>query len=96
MTNGDPNPAPAAIPWYRSPVYIGAVVTVVSSLASVAPKAATELGLTSSDAISHLVDTVFGVVTVASGAYTAYKRSKSPVQPITMTQARADNHNGKT
>lgn len=92
MANGDTPPVPSAIPWYQSPVYIGAVVTVVSSLLSVAPKLATELGLTSSDAISHLVDTVFGFVALLAGSYTAWKRANSSVQPITMTKAGAANH----
>lgn|SRR5512146_1166605 len=96
MTNGNGttngNGLPGAIPWYQSPVYIGAVVTIVTTLASVAPKLATELGLTSADAISHFVQTILGSVALVSGLFTAWKRGTSSVQPITMTKAAAQNH----
>jgi hypothetical protein len=81
-----------AIPWYRSPVYIGAVVTILSTLASLAPKTFTALGLTSPDAISHTVDTVFQLIALGAGAFTAYKRSSSTAQPLTLTQTGADIH----
>ena len=81
-----------AIPWYRSPVYIGAVVTILSTLASLAPKTFVALGLTSPDSISHTVDTVFQLITLAAGGFTAYKRSSSTMQPLTLNQASADAH----
>lgn len=81
-----------AIPWYRSPVYIGAIVTILSTLASLAPKTFSTLGLTSPDSISHTVDTVFQFIALGAAVFTAYKRSNSTVQPLTLTQAAADAH----
>jgi len=83
-----------ALPFYKSPVYIGAIVTILSTLASLAPKTFTALGLTSPDAISHTVDTVFQLIALGAGAFTAYKRSSSTIQPLTLTQASADVHPG--
>ena len=81
-----------AIPWYRSPVYIGAVVTILSTLASLTPKTFLALGLTSPDTISHTVDTVFQLIALVAGGFTAYKRSSSSIQPLTLTQSGADVH----
>jgi hypothetical protein len=90
-----PNPAPTtvgAVPWYTSPVYIGALVTVISTLATLAPKAANALGLTTPGAIQTSVQNVFGVIALLSGIFTALKRQSSTVQPLTLTQAQADIH----
>lgn len=83
-----------ALPFYKSPVYMGAVVTILSTLASLAPKTFAALGLTSPGAISHTVDIVFQLIALVAAAFTAYKRSQSPIQPLTLTQAGADVHPG--
>jgi hypothetical protein len=79
-----------AIPWYKSPVYIGAVVTILSTITSLSPKLAALLG--SPDAISQNVTAFFSLVALGSGIFTAVKRQNSAVQPLTMTQAAADVH----
>lgn len=81
-----------AIPWYKSPVYIGAVVTVVSSIAGLFPKASQALGLTDPNTISNTVGAVFQVIALVSGVFTAQQRAASVIQPITLTQSSADNH----
>lgn len=81
-----------ALPWYRSPVMISQVVTAISALAAVAPKIATKIGLTSTDVISSDVTAIFGVIAILAPIYGAFKRAKSTVQPLTMTQAGADVH----
>lgn len=85
-----------AIPWYRSPVYVGAVVTIISTLLSLVPKLAAALGLTSPDAISHAVDSAFQLVALAAGVFTAYKRQSSPDQPLTLTKTGAETHPANT
>jgi hypothetical protein len=81
-----------ALPWYRSPVMIGAVVTIISTLAGLAPKIFAAIGLDNPTAIQSAVAAAFQVFALLSGIYTAVKRSNSTVQPLTTTQAKADAH----
>jgi len=85
-----------AIPWYQSKVMIGAVVTVVSTLLGLTPKFASALGLTSPGAIQTAVDSVFQVIALIAGLYTAVTRQASPIQPLTLTQKAADAHPANT
>jgi|SRR5580693_4982404 hypothetical protein len=88
-----PTPAPVtagALPWYRSPVYIGAVTTVLSTLLSLSPKAATAIGLNTPGSVSSAVEAVFQIVALGAGIFTALKRQTSASQPLTLTQKGAD------
>lgn len=79
----DPLPA---IPWYRSPVFIGAVVSIVSQLLVLT-------GLTdkvSPEDVAKYVDAVFQVIALAAAVFAAVQRQRSTIQPLTMTQAGAD------
>src|SRR5271155_717257 len=78
------------IPWYKSPTFVSATVTIVSSLVVLVPKAGVILGLTSPDSINVAVNALFEMITLIAGAVTAISRGKSTVQPITTTQAAAD------
>ncbi len=75
-----------AIPWFSSPVMVGAVVSILSQAfvifgVQVAP-----------DTISKDVDAVFQVIAIGAGLYSAYKRKSSTIQPLTLTQTGADIH----
>jgi len=86
-------PAPVttgALPWYKSSVYIGAVTTVVSTLVSLSPKAAVALGITTPGDVGPMVESVFQVIALLAGAFTAIKRQTSAAQPLTLTQKSAD------
>lgn len=84
------NLAPVALPWYRSPTYIGAVVTVLSTLASLAPKLFAAVGLTDPAMINTAVQAGFQVIALIAGIFTAVARAKSTVQPLTATKAGAE------
>lgn len=88
----DPTQQLPAIPWYKSPVQIAQLTTAVTALAAVAPKAAAYLGLTTPEAISTTVQNVCGGVSFLALAYGIIRRALSPIQPLTLTQARADAH----
>lgn len=81
-----------AIPWYQSKVYIGALVTLLSSLASLAPKLFIAMGLATPDAITTFVNAAFQIIAVVAGMYTLVKRKNSPIQPLTLTKAAAEIH----
>jgi|ERR1700722_208836 len=81
-----------ALPWYRSPVMIGAVVTIISTLAGLAPKAFAAVGLNNPTTIETTVAAAFQIFALLSGIFTAIKRTTSAVQPLTTTQAAADAH----
>jgi hypothetical protein len=86
----------AAIPWYKSPVMIGAVVTILSTLAGLAPKAFAAIGLNNPTAIETAVASAFQIFALLAGIFTAIKRTTSAVQPLTATQAGADAHPATT
>lgn len=77
------------IPWYRSPVFVGVIVSVIMqvlALLHVADKVA-EADL------SKLVDLVLQLIALAAAGYAAWKRQRSPIQPLASTQKSADNKN---
>jgi hypothetical protein len=71
---------------------IGAVVTILSTLAGLAPKAFAAIGLNNPTAIETTVASAFQIFALISGVFTAIKRTTSTVQPLTGTQAQADAH----
>lgn len=73
------------IPWYKSPVQISLVTTIVSGLISLFPKVGAALGITSSEAAGNVVTQVFGAIAVLAPIVGAIFRAKSPVQPLTLT-----------
>jgi hypothetical protein len=83
---------PTAIPWYKSPQTIGLITTFVAAAIALFPKAGVLLGLTSPNEIQTAVSNAAGVVAVIAPFIGTIVRAKSTVQPITLTQAQADNH----
>ena len=81
-----------AIPWYKSPVYIGAVVTILSTLGSLSPKLAGLLGISTAADTATLVNNAFGIIALVAGVFTAIKRQTSIIQPLTLTAASAAAH----
>jgi microcystin-dependent protein len=81
-----------AIPWYKSPQTIGLVTTAVAALVALFPKVGQALGLTSPGAISTAVSNVAGFIALIAPIVGTVVRAKSKVQPVTLTQARADDN----
>jgi hypothetical protein len=76
---------PAALPWYRSPVYVGIVTSIVSQLLAAAGKA----DLFSTEQINTVVTWGFQGIALGALAVAEYKRRKSKVQPLRLTKATA-------
>jgi uncharacterized membrane protein YqjE len=87
-----PTPTVGAAPWYTSQVYIGAVITVLSTILGLAPKVAQALNLTNPGTIATTVTSVFQVIALIAGIFTAVKRQNSTIQPLTLTADSAANH----
>src|ERR1700679_2364747 len=88
-----PTPTPVtagAIAWYRSPQQIGLVTTAVSAAIALFPKLGQALGLSSATAVSDAVTNIFGVIALVAPVVGSFIRAKSKVQPLTLTQARAN------
>lgn len=81
-----------AIPFYKSPQTIGLVTTFVSAAIALFPKAGQLLGLAAPGAVESAVTSIFGAIAVIAPIVGAIARTKSTVQPITLTQAQADVH----
>ena len=81
-----------AIPWYKSSVTRGALISFATLLGVLAPKLAAVLGLTSTNAISAVVDNLLIVCAAIAALSTFIARVRSPIQPVTLTQAAADVH----
>lgn len=74
------------IPWYRSPVYVGAIVSLLTQLTVLFGVA----HLVTPEQIQTNVDAALQLVALGAAAFAAYKRQKSDVQPLTLTKASAD------
>lgn len=84
MTTTDPNTV-GAVPWYESPVQISQIVACISGVFTVFPQLAALLGMTDTTKIT-------AAVTVAAAIAGLIFRARSKIQPLTLTQSRADNH----
>lgn len=84
MTTTDPDTVGAA-PWYTSPVQISQITAAISGVLTVFPQLANLVGLTDTTKIT-------AAVTVVAAVAGAIFRARSKIQPLTLTQAKADNH----
>lgn len=91
MTDGDPNTV-GAVPWYQSKVQIAQITSLVSAFIALFPKIGAALGLKTSDEINTTITTVFAFIAVAAPLVGTIFRAKSTIQPLTLTQAKADVH----
>jgi hypothetical protein len=83
MTEGNESHGP--MPWYRSPVYIGIAVSIVSQILAHAPKVAAAFGLIDPTAISTVVTDIFNGIGFLAVLYAERKRANSKLQPLTLT-----------
>lgn len=93
-----PNPLPvvtvtaAAAPWYTSPVQKAQVVAAVSALVALSPKLGKLIGVNTHTEAAAWVETIFGFITLVAPILGALWRARSQLQPLTLTQAKADAH----
>ncbi len=88
---GDPQTI-GAVPWYQSPVQIAQVSSLLSTVIALFPQIGKVLGLETATAVSNAVTLVFGLIAGAATLYGTFKRAQSTIQPLTLTQAKADVH----
>lgn len=80
----------SAIPWYKSPVYIGVVVNLLAGLVNF-------LNLQETIPIEFINDFVamlFTAAGVIAAGIAEWKRRKSDIQPLTLTQSSANRQSG--
>lgn len=87
----DPNTV-GATPWYKSSVQISLIASFVSAFIALFPKVGATLGLNTSDEVNSAVTTVFSFIAIIAPVVGGVFRAKSTIQPLTLTQAKADNH----
>lgn len=87
----DPGTVGAA-PWYTSKVQIAQITSLVSALIVLFPKLGSALGLNTLDEVNTTITTVFAFIAVAAPLVGMIFRAKSTIQPLTLTQAKADAH----
>lgn len=74
-----------AIPWYRSTVLISAIVSIVSQILVILGKQ----DLIAPEVLTGYVEAIFQVIALVAAAWTVIARSRSKVQPVTMTATAA-------
>lgn len=74
-----------ALPWYKSPVYIGIVVNLVYGLFNLLGMA----DVVKLEDINLYVANAFGLVAFVALVIAEIKRRKSPIQPIALTKGSA-------
>lgn len=75
-----------SLPWYKSPVYVGIIVNLIVGLVNL-------LNLqevVTLDVITNTVAAVFTVGGIIAAAVAEWKRRKSAIQPITLTQKKEE------
>lgn len=87
-----PTVAGAAVPWYQSPVQRAQVVAMVSALVALSPKLGKLIGVNTPADAAVWVETVFGFITLVAPIVGTIWRARSKLQPLTLTQAKADVH----
>lgn len=75
-----------ALPWYRSPVFVGAVVSIISQLLVLIGKQ----DLIPIDVLTRNVEALFQFIALGAGLYSAWKRKTSDIQPLTITKKAAE------
>lgn len=85
-----------AIAWYKSPQQIAHVTTAVSALLALSPKLAAHVGtaigvdLSTPANVQATVEVVFGFIALVAPSIGAWLRARSKVQPLVLTQKKAD------
>lgn len=75
-----------AIPWYKSPVFAAALVSLITNLLAIT-------GLAERFAevdVARIVDAALQIVGVCAAAFAAWKRWRSTLQPLALTQQSAN------
>jgi hypothetical protein len=75
-----------AIPWYRSPVFIGAVTSVIAQVLVLLGKQ----DIIPPEVLNSYVEAVFQVIALVAATYAGIQRARSTVQPITVTKNGAE------
>jgi hypothetical protein len=93
-----PNPVPpttlagAAAPWYTSSVQKAQIVSIVSALVALSPKAGKLIGVNTPAEAAVWVETVFGFITLVAPILGSIWRARSKLQPLTLTKGNAEVH----
>lgn len=72
---------PSALVWFRSPVFVNLLVSGVMQILAVSHVSTT---LVEAD-VAKIVDLVLQIAAICFGAYAAWKRKSSTIQPLTLT-----------
>jgi hypothetical protein len=86
-------PAPVtagAIPFYKSPIYLSAMGTVLGALTTLYPKAAAAIGINTPAGAAAFIELVGAGMTLAGGAIIWIVRQVTNLQRVTLTQKAAN------
>lgn len=92
MSTPIPVPPVPAVPWYQSSVQKAQVAAAVSALVALSPKIGQALGIATPAAAAAWVETIFGAITLIAPIVGSILRARSALQPLTLTQGKADVH----
>jgi hypothetical protein len=84
------DPVPDNIPWYKSNIYRGLLITLLTQVLS-AFKVTSAL----TPEAAPIADALLEIVSAAGVAWAAYSRAKHPLPNVTTTQKQADALNQK-
>lgn len=81
----DATDPPDTIPWYKSNIYRGLLITLLTQLLS-ASKVTSALA----PSAAPLADAILEIVSAAGVAWAAYSRAKHPLPNVSVTKKQAD------
>jgi hypothetical protein len=95
MTDTAVTPSPVtvgAIPWYKSPQYVTAMLVVMGAVTTLYPKASAVLHIDTPTGEAAAIELIGALVTLLGGSVSWVLRQINKTQPITLTQAEATAH----
>lgn len=92
MSTPIPTPPVPAIPWYQSPVQKAQIASLLAALVALSPKIGQVIGISTPGAAAAWVENIFGAITLLAPLVGAILRARSKLQPLTLTQGKADVH----
>lgn len=92
MSTPIPTPPVPAIPWYQSPVQKAQIASLLAALVALSPKIGQVIGISTPGAAAAWVENIFGAITLLAPLIGTILRARSKLQPLTLTQGKADVH----
>lgn len=85
----------SAIPWYQSKVLVGLIVSIISGVVSLVGEFGVTWNITEAQ-LTGGVQALFELISLGAALFSAFARARSPIEPVALTKAGAEEKSGYT